>query len=667
MPQNFTKQVDTVNPKTNPYADQAIDTRGTSTTETVAGAVATAVKAYTQYKDSKVLGQLVSEAEGIQASSTDYASIKNDLLNRLDNESSLDRSVFNDYAKQLERLNAGQVQGVLSPSAAQIRLNELARSYISRYPHLAPEVRQLLAASAGNFGGGDSGKQDEDPLARARDKFLEDARANQASPQAWRNHLDIQRFASDAKAAVDEKMAQGTLQLPDITAALNHGVQSKVSSLIIAFNSEVANGTFDKVNNTAQLVTAISGLDKELDFRLLQTMREQHILLSKDNIEQVKSEVLGPLRALIPLFDKSDSQENQLRHAQTANKMLEEASFRSLAVQMDAMSIVLLSRSPDKVLDYFNDQASMWNTLVRPDKKTGQLTIDNTLLGSYKKLAETNPVVRNMLDSILKSDGWKQIASDLVARTDGANPPDDPNEAMGKIKRAMALDFAARSFKGREVLDEQRNVLASILLTGHYEEFLQRTDVHRILADPSSKRLQADVESDINQRIQYDAKNASHNDLAKVDLDLSKVDSPQGPFSGTFQRQVPRGRLGGIAATENLPIVDSLNNAFKVIKIYKSPDEAAEWAKKALYEGVFINANDVIRIEGPLGLRAQMSAQPNTPADTAVGADRYFYDAAQDVWIDQKGFKTITDNSLKSLPEAVQQQLLALREAANGR
>jgi hypothetical protein len=558
MPSNFQQALPTSSPTMAPISTSG----GSSAAETgaaLAQATGQIMDAYVTRKKQQVLGSLALEAQTAVSETSKYQTAKDSIVSKL---SVADKDTFGQLSGQLERLRKGEVQGVLSPQAANIRLQSLAKGYINRYPRMAGEIRQMLKLVSGDISPDTKQGDIADPVLKAQYAIVEEAQARGTSPQevvALRRQKDATEMS---KSKLEQAQSEGNYKLPEIMFELVDNKSSEMfSELISGMVSRVKTGQFVKENELTGLHSAMAqgivDLNKELtNYEIENNVRVDH--------KQFEDRLKSAYEPLISIAGEADTMEKQKRFASAQDTILKATDYKYLHDTLGAFAQVAI-----------NSPESMFKFMEQMSKTVEQ--IQKGQLPSLEEAAKYDPKTKMLLDQ-LKANGksWDLLmkrSSEILSH--GAANTSTGVEAIDRLSQKIILDTAASPGTPLEVSSK---MLANDIYSGDsIDGIVLHKRVHNILAN--SREAQNAVDQMSLQEMTSHVANAPMSQLRNVHIDFGS----QTPFQNMLP-PVPRQtatkdpRMPSMIrdANVNQPnnFADKMNNYYKLMLIYKDPESA---------------------------------------------------------------------------------------------
>lgn len=653
MPSNLTPSLPTQSP-----AGVPIHTGNTSgVAPALAAAAETLVTGYMQRKKATVLGELAAEAQAAVSATSQYQSAKDSIVSNL---AQSDKATFGQLSQQLERLRKGEVQGVLSPQAANIRLQSLAKTYINRYPRMASEIRQMLKLVSGDIAPDTKSGDIADPVLKAQYQIVEEATARGTSPQDV-ILLNRQKDATEmSKARLEQAQAEGNFRLPELMFDLVDNKSSEVfSELISGMTSRIKHGSFVKENELTGLRTSMAQAMVDLNKELTQYELETGVRVDH---AQFEARIRSAYEPLIALAGEADSTEKQKRFASAQDTILKATDYKYLHDTIGAFAQVAIN-SPEAMFRFMEELS----TTIEQIQK-GQLP-------SLEEASKYDPKTKMLLDQ-LKSNGksWDLLmrrADEIMTGKDKTSSTG--SDSIDRLAGKIVLDTAAKS--GTPAA-ESSNLLAKYITSGEpIEGVLFNRRTHGILRNSPEAQTALEQQA-LKQMVSY-VMTRPMSELQNIQVDFS---DPAAPFKNTLG-DVPSPPseefLSGASmytTFEQQPnkFADLMNNYAKVMRLYKDPTETEAELSGKFQELVGARVkNDMAALTNMMKTMPGPESEDGETDEegrkvTRMGTDgkeqssgskkRYKYDEDQDLIIDTKTNRILPDTYTFSPKELEQLQ-----------
>jgi hypothetical protein len=167
MPREFTSNINTVSPDNIPGTSIG-PVNPLEGLDSAAEAVDTALTGH-------ILGGM--EEDMASAETTDdaflYDKYRNIQTQMIEEGKKGNEVAVRQYTAQLEKLKIAERQGALGPSAVDARRASLAKDYLTRFPHLADQIKKIYKTTGGSGGSGGTGKEQfKDPIEEGQQELL---------------------------------------------------------------------------------------------------------------------------------------------------------------------------------------------------------------------------------------------------------------------------------------------------------------------------------------------------------------------------------------------------------------------------------------------------------------------------------------------------------------
>ena len=297
-------------PRTDPYTDNLTE---------VAGQYAAGVESLGQLQDQRILDKYAGQSAGVTDSTADFASQMKD-LNYKAHQAGLrnDGKAVAAYEAQMHKLRSGELNGVMSPTSASVRLQSLTKEYVTRYPHLSEEFKKLYNAGAAGLGGSSGssgGGADADPTWKAVAGIREEAVARDVSDA----EILRRRREEDAVAALELEIKKSTLLGTKAEPQLEQifGVQADrtVAAAWDVLRKQFSAGELNKGDWAVGIGQAFSEYEVQFNREIAAYERDTGGRVDPKWREAQLAKVKGQFDGLLAAAEKADSADNMGRIA----------------------------------------------------------------------------------------------------------------------------------------------------------------------------------------------------------------------------------------------------------------------------------------------------------------------------------------------------------------
>lgn len=396
MPKNFTG---ILSDAANPVASKDSYT-GDATG--LASQLNTVVAAGAELQDQRILQKYSSDITAIESSGAGYAQKMADLNLKMGLASTQnDMKAVTEYSQQIHRLRMGEDSGVLSPTAASIRLQYITKEWATRYPHLTADFKKLYAsAGAGGGGAGSDIKLEEDPELKANNQLIYEAGIEGISVGMLLARKRATALAADAKNATEIKAQLGQDAQPDIE---RFSIQLSNVARNAAWDglySELRAGTIDKDQWIISLGRGRDALVAGLRTYITGLEADNGVQFNADWKKSIYAAAAEPLDNVIEAAKQTDSTDKLKRLAEAEMAMRQNRSESVLEKMFPGplYPIANLTKDPlafmesvDRILLAQKDKTGMilQTEIAKFDSKTrGLLRFVGT--EAFRKMSEEN-------------------------------------------------------------------------------------------------------------------------------------------------------------------------------------------------------------------------------------------------------------------------------------
>lgn len=573
MPIRFNPATDRTRIETDPTVpvnrpDYDVESEQSSTSE-VLKTVNSTLEALTSGAEDKALGQYAAAATDVVSQTEGYAAEREKILQDLATADPKDKQAIASYYDQLSRLRRGETQGALSPSAASARINNLTKSYLSRYPQNATKIRQIHSGVMNDVGqvSGFTGGTDPDMAA------IEDL-TKVATTKGWSVQEEVAYRNSQATADVQKLDFEARSRAG---VATQGDVQKNVLGHLDVFYKDaiprIANAMKDP-NFTGKAIIGDLYLTKakitqEVNTALADIQVQHNITYTKDFQEQLLRQATDPIDQMIQMADKTDNL--QVRTAISDN-------LRKLGANSD---IAKLRRDLGPQVTYLLGTPDLYkfaaNAYATRDK------IKHGLEPTLRVLAQTDFQTKMVLDYLQDSGQLDQLIADsALAVNQDKDLPETGSPVLNKVQLQAAVDAALAP--GTEV-DTSGNMLTTAARNPNiFEAFDKRNDavtrakqfpkILPVLKTTSVKILGSAISTmgvDDANKIIFRPSNPS-----------TPFTLPVGVAPFILGENSDLSKYSGDVSPKTQTAIDKLNQHYRVFSKLMAPNDLQEWAEVTL-------------------------------------------------------------------------------------
>lgn len=366
------------------------------------------------------------------------------------------QDAVNRYTAELEKLKIAEKQGVIGPAAVETRRATIAKDYITRFPHLAADIKKIYNTTGGASGGGSSGKEQfKDPIETAQDELLAEY-GKMGGLMPFQEFLQI-KTTKMRRTAVEEGI--------DLRVKLGQAAETDLDELALSFRVEAAQkmqvvrrdailkaqngGAFD-----AAVYKASQNAVKEgalLEFRM--TMQEKLNQLGKQNsagdVPIISQDYIKAKEAEIrQVFDQGIEDVQNLDQLKVMTRWNEIRRLQGIENirSIDDTTAFVLSMSPDKALDVLAEVKKAFEAnaagFLSQVSATSQSPLARTAIEQVKKNpnmtygAFMNAVIKGHFDDLEVTDPTARAVITRSIRDTAIGNPSVPEEAQDNIAKA---------------------------------------------------------------------------------------------------------------------------------------------------------------------------------------------------------------------------------------
>jgi hypothetical protein len=439
-----------------------------------------------------------------------------------------DMKAVSDYSQQIHRLRMGEDSGVLSPTAASIRMQAITKEWATRYPHLTADFKKLYAgAGAGGGGAGSDIKLEQDPQLAARLQLLKEAELEGVSV------AEILRRKRNAQSAIDEK------QLTDMKASLGLNAQPEAERFVNAIAATAADAAWTELYGAARegkvdkdfwAASVSRGRD-----RFASQLREYFYQLEKQSGVQFDSTwkksvvdmAVAPLNDIIEKAQGMDSNDKLKRLAEVEMSQRQNRSEQVLEKMFGSKLYPIANLTKDPYAFF----ESVQKVLDAQRTKTGKALQDQIATMD----AKTRALVRFVGTDAFRQTSEENLKGVMEQGATGAIPADPV------LTKAMTSQ-AAQVIKSPHIAPEQKENLGEYLVKEDPNVVNTNEDVRTLLQTSEGFRARTD-------RILTQSIEAAGNDMDPPDFDALSFGDKEAE-AGPMGAQSPTAELSPSAEAD---------------------------------------------------------------------------------------------------------------------
>jgi hypothetical protein len=428
------------------------------------------------------LGQVSYELADVENRAIAYNQMQSDLTTQM---LSADEAVRTKAQEEFSKLRNGQIQGVLSPSTALTRTNNIIKQYSVAYPHLAKEIRAMANQSIDNFDQYYRQILGNDPIAKQAQETLREAVKYQTTPSAIISR-NVALAESDARLKeldmrlkqndLDQKGALGLVQ----SASLPY-VTGRLSQLTTQWAMELKSGTLS--NN--DILVRVNDLKQEVYQKFMPEMVRSG-LVSSDQIEATLKPAILQIETVEKMLSGTATAENVLAALKAASEKKELQTTEQQAAFWQQVHSIIGPLGAEMSEDVVAAAIAVASSPRRDDKA---LWDDAARAG----LVDQNPALALGLVLYRSPEGKKLIAQAVGMKLSG-NPQSTGNPVLDA---AATRDFDTMVGKVRS-MDERAALVGGAMGGFDWQDIM------------NNKNIRLAVQSNPNLTAQAANKAASH-------------------------------------------------------------------------------------------------------------------------------------------------------------
>lgn len=359
MPRNFTGQIDTVEPTQVPGTSIGV-VNPLEGLDQAAQAADSALAGYALRGLEGELGSQETEQDAFLYDKSRELKRKMVEAGQQGNQDAVNR-----YVSELERLKVAERQGVIGPAAVETRRATIAKDYITRFPHLAADIKKIYNTTGGGSGGGGSSKEQfKDPVEDAQDKLITEWQAT-GGVIPLDEFIDIQTQKVRHQAlsdTIDLRAKLGRVSELDLDGIAQASLVEAVSATQVVRRTAIAQsergGEFDSARVRAEM----------------EGVRDQHVLALRSKLMgyltrssqapgSIGAPIVSPefinskLAELSKIYDDATKGVESLDQVKTMTRFNELAKLKGIENirSLDATTAFVLTMAPDKAVDVLGE------------------------------------------------------------------------------------------------------------------------------------------------------------------------------------------------------------------------------------------------------------------------------------------------------------------------
>jgi len=309
------------------------------------------------------------------------------------------QEAMNRYTVELERLKIAERQGLIGPAAIETRRATIAKDYITRFPHLAADIKKVYSATGGGASAGSGKEQFKDPVEEAQDKII-------AEYQQVAGIMPFNEFYRIKSSELRKKVIDDEI---DLRTKLGQAAESDLEDLALWYQQQAglrmqatrraaiamskSHGSF----NAAEITAADNAVREDMVLQFQQDLQErvnamsrqqsggQRAIVSQNYIKEKVAEIRK-------IFDDGAADVKSLDELEVLtrfNQSLKERGIINLRA-IDDTTGFLLTISPESAVKVI-------------DEVKGAFDANAIGMLDRKSVAATNPLTRSAIEAVRKN------------------------------------------------------------------------------------------------------------------------------------------------------------------------------------------------------------------------------------------------------------------------
>lgn len=447
------------------------------------------------------------------------------LRQRLAASSSGDKQTVARLDKEFRSIRDGEVSGVLSPMNANIHLQKIAKSYMTRYPHLQKEIKELYQQGYSNI----PSTPDYDPIMKAQIELQAAAEKQGKTVQRYLSEIEAKSNA-DLSENRAKMLAQNGVEYGSALQDMMYRESTvAIDSIINTIEQQMKAGRFDANAGQRLIADAINTLrggwvEKVSEMEIRSRSTDTPFILSANDKTQMMN---AALQGLLQLQEKSAGWDSVERQTVVLNNLKAARSHRlnTLLDKMVPAPLLAMAGENTDLDGMLKARGNVLRAMRLMNQNKGQIP---ELL---KNTADTDPLLMGIMsipnlfapDSPMMTDANMKGLWDLAAAYDADGkgaplPPPAPPTGDKVRDTATAVAHAVTARAGLQTGEkvQMRTGLIGMAVTNP-KVLLKEPSTRAILGNPQMKDVATDVLTTLTNRINAIGSRMKLTDLQKFD------------------------------------------------------------------------------------------------------------------------------------------------------
>lgn len=460
------------------------------------------------------------------------------LRQRLVASANSDRAEMARLDKEFRAIRDGEVSGVLTPMNANIHLQKIAKTYMSRYPHLQKQIKELYQQGYSNI---PSSTIEYDPITKAQiDLQVKAEKAGKTVGELLRDEeLESSSKRATYKATI---LAQNGIEYGSaIMDMMNLEGSAALSQIIDTIEKQTASGKFNANMGQQAIAETINGLraswvQKIAEMEARSRESGSPFILSANDKTQMMNAALQPLNALLDKAGNWDSLERSTKWLANA-KALRSHKFDNILDQIipapllamagentDLNGFLTMFGNIQRVMARLNDNRGNIPELLRQSANEADSQLAGTIALAPYLFGPNSPIMK---DANLQA--WTGLAAAYNAESKGVPPPPPPPPSGDKNRdTATAISYATTARAGLGTGDKTQMRTGLVGMASMSPKILLKEPSTRaILGNPQMKDVALDVMTVLTNQINSIGSRMKLADLEQFDPQTGVLAPPE--------------------------------------------------------------------------------------------------------------------------------------------
>lgn len=470
------------------------------------------------------------------------------LRQRLAASANSDRAEMARLDKEFRAIRDGEVSGVLTPMNANIHLQKIAKTYMSRYPHLQKQIKELYQQGYSNI---PSSTIEYDPITKAQIDLQ--ARAEKAGKTVGELLRDEELESSSKRATWKATLlAQNGIEYGSaIMDMMNLEGSAALSQIIDTIEKQTASGKFNANMGQQAIAETINGLraswvQKIAEMEARSRESGSPFILSANDKTQMMNAALQPLNALLDKAGNWDSLERSTKWLANA-KALRSHRFDNILDQIipapllamagentDLNAFLTMFGNIQRVMARLNDNRGSIPELLRQSANEADSQLAGTIALAPYLFSPNSPIMK---DANLQA--WTGLAAAYNAESKGVPAPPPPPPSGDKNRdTATAISYATTARAGLSTGDKTQMRTGLVGMASMSPKILLKEPSTRaILGNPQMKDVALDTLTTLTNRLTAIGSRMKLTDLEKFDP-VTGQRKPEEPIAYSVKTEV---------------------------------------------------------------------------------------------------------------------------------